>query len=55
MYAYLFNELLPGPLWLRIFVSITIVALVLWGLMEVVFPWASEHSPFGDSVMDEPS
>lgn len=53
MYAYVFNELLPGPLWVRIILALLLAAGVLWVLMEVVFPWLSQYSPLGDVTFEE--
>ncbi|WP_191090019.1 hypothetical protein [Nesterenkonia ebinurensis] len=53
MYAWFFNTVLPGPLWLRIILTLVLLAAVVYGLMEFVFPWLSEHSPLGDVTMDD--
>ena len=41
MYALLFR-LLPGPLWVRIILSVILLFAVLFLLVTVVFPWISE-------------
>ena len=47
MYGYLWDAL-PGPRPVKaLLVVILLVALVLL-LMEVVFPWVSEHIPYSD-------
>ncbi|WP_300344042.1 hypothetical protein [Nesterenkonia sp.] len=53
MYAWFFNEVLPGPLWLRIILALLIVAGIVFLLMEYAFPWLSEYSPLGDVTLDE--
>lgn len=53
MYAWFFNTVLPGPLWLRIILSLILVAAAVFALMEFVFPWLSEYSPLGDVTLDE--
>lgn len=53
MYAYLFTELLPGPLWLRVILALLLAAGALLLLMEVVFPWLSQYSPLGDVTFEE--
>lgn len=40
MYAALWR-LLPGPLWVRILLTVGMVALVLTALVMWVFPWAN--------------
>ena len=47
MYGYLW-DILPGPRPAKaLLVIILLVALVLL-LMEIVFPWVSEHMPYSD-------
>lgn len=53
MYAWFFRELLPGPLWVRILLTLVLLVAVVYLLMEVVFPWLSEYSPLGDVTMDD--
>lgn len=53
MYAWFFRTVLPGPLWLRLMISLVLVAAVILGLMEFVFPWLSEHSPLGDVTLED--
>ncbi|WP_022872672.1 hypothetical protein [Nesterenkonia alba] len=52
MYAWIFNEVLPGPLWLRIILALLLVAATVFVLMEFVFPVVSEYSPLNDSTLD---
>ncbi|WP_165497025.1 hypothetical protein [Rhodococcus sp. ABRD24] len=47
MYGYLWRAL-PGPRPVKaVLVIVLVVAFVLL-LMEVVFPWVSEHMPYSD-------
>ncbi|VEG28736.1 hypothetical protein [Actinomyces howellii] len=41
MYGWIWRHL-PGPTWLRLIESLVLVALVVLGLFEFVFPWANE-------------
>lgn len=51
MYGWLFS-LLPGPLWVRIVISVLLVAGAVLALMEIVFPWAAQYSPLtGDATL----
>lgn len=51
MYAALFR-FLPGPVWLRIFFVLILLAGVFFLLMEVVFPWVDQFNPLHDSTID---
>ncbi|MDR8020089.1 hypothetical protein [Nesterenkonia aerolata] len=51
MYAWLFRSL-PGPLWVRIGITLVLLAAVFLLLMEVVFPWANQFNPLNESTMD---
>ena len=53
MYAWFFNEVLPGPLWIRIILTLLIVVGIVLILMEFIFPWLSTHSPLGDVTLEE--
>lgn len=44
MYAFLWR-LLPGPTLLKVAEAVALVALVLYLLMTVVFPWLEPHLP----------
>lgn len=37
---------MPGPLWLRIIIALALILLVVWCLMEYVFPAVEQYSPF---------
>ena len=47
MYVWLFRQL-PGPLWLRIVLSVLLLAGVLFLLVEFLFPWLSEATHLTD-------
>ncbi|MDO5493742.1 MAG: hypothetical protein Q4F53_09055 [Nesterenkonia sp.] len=51
MYAWMFRRL-PGPLWVRIGITLVLLAAVVLLLMEVVFPWADQFHPLNESTMD---
>jgi hypothetical protein len=51
MYAWLFRHL-PGPLWIRIIQALLLLAFVVLALMNYVFPWANQYSPWTDSTVD---
>ena len=51
MYAWLFRHL-PGPLWIRIIQTLLLLAFVVLALMNFVFPWANQFSPWNDSTVD---
>lgn len=53
MYAWFFNDVLPGPLWIRVLTTLVLLAAAVYGLMEFVFPWLSEYSPLGDVTLDD--
>ncbi|EMY33499.1 hypothetical protein D477_014558 [Arthrobacter crystallopoietes BAB-32] len=50
MYAWIFRNL-PGPLWMRILLSLLLVAAAVLLLMEYVFPWLSQFNPLTDSTI----
>lgn len=53
MYAWIFRHL-PGPLWVRIVISMLLAAAAVLALMVYVFPWLSEFSflgPLTDSTI----
>ncbi|MGC0367299.1 hypothetical protein ABH922_005351 [Rhodococcus sp. 27YEA15] len=47
MYGYLWS-VLPGPRPVKALLAIIIVVAIVLLLMEVVFPWVSEHMPYSD-------
>lgn len=47
MYAWLFRRL-PGPLWLRIVVTVAVVAAIVVALFGWVFPALAPLLPFND-------
>lgn len=51
MYAWIFRHL-PGPLWIRVLISVLLIAVVILVLMEYVFPWANrQFVPWTDSTI----
>jgi hypothetical protein len=50
MYSWLFRRL-PGPLWVRIALSVIILSMVLILLITFVFPWASDLTKFTESTV----
>ena len=51
MYAWIFRHL-PGPLWMRLLISVLLIAVVILVLMEYVFPWANQiFVPWTDSTI----
>lgn len=51
MYGLIWR-LLPGPVWLRVVLSLLLVALVVVALFGWVFPWASNLMPFNNQTID---
>lgn len=49
MYAWIFRHL-PGPLWLRTLLSIGLILLAIYLLMEYAFPLLEEYSPLKREV-----
>jgi hypothetical protein len=50
MYGWIFRHL-PGPLWMRIIVSILLIAGAVLLLLQLVFPWLSQFNPLTDSTI----
>jgi hypothetical protein len=50
MYVWLFRQL-PGPLWLKILLSLAILAGVLMVLDQFVFPWMAEMTHLTDATV----
>lgn len=51
MYAWLFY-LLPGPRWFKWIIVLTMAAVIVVVLMEVVFPWFDQFGFFSDSTIE---
>lgn len=51
MYAWIFRHL-PGPLVVKILLSLVLLAGVVLVLMEFVFPWVDQFSPLNDSTIE---
>ena len=52
MYGALWR-LLPGPVWVRILLIMVIVAVVLFCLVEWVFPWVNSLIPVSEATVGE--
>lgn len=52
MYAALWR-ILPGPLWVRIFLLIVLIAAVLTALVFWVFPWADQFVAPQDVTVEQ--
>lgn len=50
MYGWIFRTL-PGPLWVRIILSVMLVLVAVTLLMVFVFPWISQFNPLTDSTI----
>ncbi|QTG81830.1 hypothetical protein [Arthrobacter crystallopoietes] len=50
MYGWIFRHL-PGPLCVRIIVSILLIAGAVLLLLQFVFPWLSQFNPLTDSTI----
>lgn len=50
MYAWLFR-LLPGPLWVRILLTVLVLAAIVVALFGWVFPAIAPHMPVNDGVV----
>lgn len=51
MYAALWR-ILPGPVWVRATILVVAVVLIVTGLVEWVFPWASATLLPQDSTVE---
>ena len=49
MYGWIFRHL-PGPLWVRIITAILLILLVVYVLMEFIFPNFAQYGPFNLDV-----
>ncbi|MBE9403457.1 hypothetical protein M4D54_10785 [Brachybacterium sp. p3-SID1565] len=54
MYAWMFRRL-PGPLWVRILITLVILAALVVVLFGWVFPAISPYMPFNDGLVGSPS
>ena len=50
MYAWLFR-LLPGPLWVRILLTVLVLAAIIVALFGWVFPAIAPIMPFNDGLV----
>ena len=53
MYPWIWRHL-PGPLIARLLQAIVLAAVVVFGLLFVVFPAVSPHLPFNHVTVDTP-
>ncbi|WP_181035064.1 hypothetical protein [Arthrobacter sp. B0490] len=53
MYGWIFRAL-PGPLWMRVILSVMLVLAAVLALMLFVFPWVSQFNPLTDSTIGSP-
>ncbi len=53
MYGWIFRAL-PGPLWMRVILSVILVLAAVMVLMVFVFPWVSQFNPLTDSTIGTP-
>lgn len=49
MYGWIFRHL-PGPLWARIITVILLILVIVYILMEFVFPHFAQYGPFNLNV-----
>jgi hypothetical protein len=52
VYAALWN-ILPGPIWVRILLVVVLVAVVLFCLVEWIFPWVNTLLPISDATVEQ--
>lgn len=52
MYGALWH-ILPGPAWVRVLILVVAVAVLLFCLVEWVFPWVNSMLPSLDVTVDE--
>lgn len=53
MYAWMFRHL-PGPLWMRIVLTIVLLAAIIAALFLWVFPAIAPYMPFNDGLVGSP-
>ena len=50
MYGWMFRHL-PGPLWVRILITVVLLAAIVVALFGWVFPTIAPHMPFNDGLV----
>ena len=50
MYGWMFRHL-PGPLWVRILITVVLLAAIVVALFGWVFPAIAPHMPFNDGLV----
>lgn len=53
MYAWMFRHL-PGPLWMRVVITIVLLAAIIAALFLWVFPAIAPSMPFNDGLVGAP-
>lgn len=54
MYGWMFRHL-PGPLWVRVLITLVVVAAVVVALFAWVFPAIAPYMPFNDGLVGSPA
>lgn len=52
MYGALWR-ILPGPAWLRVLILMALLAVLLFCLIEWIFPWVNSILPTQEVTVDE--
>jgi hypothetical protein len=52
MYSALWR-ILPGPAWVRVLILVSLLVLILFCLIEWVFPWVNTLLPTQEVTVDE--
>jgi polyferredoxin len=50
VYSWIFRQV-PGPLWLRLLILLALIAGALVLMVQLLFPWMSQLTPFTDSTI----
>lgn len=50
MYSFIWRSL-PRPKWLRVIISLILVAAVLYACFEWLFPWLANYVTFNDNTV----
>lgn len=52
VYGWMFRHL-PGPLWVRIAITLVVVVAIVAALFLVVFPAVAPYMPFNDNTVGD--
>jgi len=52
VYAWIWRHL-PGPVFAKLLISLTLIAAIVLSLFIWVFPWIEPQLPFNDVTVDE--